>query len=80
MVHFQTKNPNFGLFLMENVGIFCIYLEYVKAIWCILGPFAILWPFCILFSRFGILRQKNLATLPQTTKAKRSNFLWKPIS
>jgi hypothetical protein len=55
MVYFQTKTPNFGLILeglaMEDVSIFYGHLAYFTAIWYILWPFGIFFPFWYVVQR-----------------------------
>jgi hypothetical protein len=73
MVCFQTKNPNLGTFLRVLQWKMMVYF---KDTWSILRSFVIfyVWTFGIVrgnfvnFSRFGILYQKNLATLSRAWK------------
>jgi hypothetical protein len=48
---------------MENFGMLFGHLEHFTAIWYILWPIGNLVVFWYIFPRFGILSQKNLATL-----------------
>jgi hypothetical protein len=64
MAYFKNKNLNLGKFLegleMEDVGIFYVRLVYFTAI---LVYFSAIWYTYAYFPRFGMLYQKNLATL-----------------
>jgi hypothetical protein len=55
-------------------GIFYGHLVYFKAIWFILRPFCIFYGHLVYFSRFGMLHQKNLATLPLPISKTISSF------
>jgi hypothetical protein len=68
MVYFQTKNPNFGLFGMENKDIFYGHFGTFKSIWCILPRFG---KFCgnlvYIFTLWNVRTRKNLAALAETS-------------
>jgi hypothetical protein len=68
MVHFLTKNPNLGkilegLAIFEDVGIFYSHSVYFSAIRNNLWPFGSFYGYLVYFFYFGMLYQKNLATL-----------------
>jgi hypothetical protein len=62
MVCFQTQNHNLGKLLRGNVDIFYGHLEYFKAIWEILWPFATFCVDLVFFSEFGIMYQQKSGT------------------
>jgi hypothetical protein len=71
---------------MKKVGIFYGLLEYITAIWSILGPFDNLVPIWYTFPRFGILckeKSGNLDAIYQMTTAKllicKISQDWSPI-
>jgi hypothetical protein len=49
MAYFQTQIPQLGntleVLAMEDVGLFCGHLVYFTAIWSVLCPFGIFFPF-----------------------------------
>jgi hypothetical protein len=55
-----------GLRIMESVVIFYAHLEYIMSNRYIFWPLGNLMVIWYIFPRFGILCQKNLATLPQS--------------
>jgi hypothetical protein len=63
MVYFQTKNPNLGKFWMvlewKIFGTFYVQLEYITAVWYILGLFGNLVSSCYMFFHFGIFYQEK---------------------
>jgi hypothetical protein len=68
MVHFHTKQPNFGIVReaseFDISGILCGHLVYLVSIWYVLWPFGIFCgPYCVviwyIFSTFEMRRPEK---------------------